>query len=251
MAPGLLQGGLDVQHLVLGPDQLLLAAVDARQGLVDQRQEVGGEVRGQLHGPALAEPGVQRGLLEPGPVGLVLDLGGQAQALGVGPADPGDPGPVEDPAGEGQPHQRDHGQLVLAHRLVRRGPGEPHRLQGRSQVVQGDPGLGAHLPVGPVRGDGPAGIGGRLHERERQAAGPDGRGDPVHRQPGPLAGHGQAELVPVAGQERGRPVPGDQDAEVNHPADLGLAHAGQPGQAGRGERVPLGLHAAILRRRPG
>ena len=235
---------------MLGPDQLLLAAVDPHQGPVDQGQELGRQLRGQLHGPALAEPGAQRRLLEPGLVGLVLDLGGQAQALGVGPADPGHPGRVEDPAGEGEPHQRDHLQLVLAHRLVRRRPGEPHRLQHPPQVVQGDPGLGAHLPVGPVSTAPPSGGRGRLQERERQPARPDGRGDPVHRQPGPLAGHGQAELVQVTGEERGRPVPGDQDAEVHHPADLGLAGAGQPGQAGRGERVPASLHAAILRRRP-
>jgi hypothetical protein len=39
----LLQGGLDVLDLVLGPDQLLLAAVDAGQGPVDQGDELGGE----------------------------------------------------------------------------------------------------------------------------------------------------------------------------------------------------------------
>ena len=102
---------------------------------------------------------------------------------------------------------------------------------------RGTPGLLAHLPVGAVRRDRPAVVRGGLQERERQPAGPDGRGDPVHRQPGPLAGQGQADLAKIDGQERGRLVPGDQDAEVDHAADLGLAHARQLGQLGPGQRL--------------
>jgi hypothetical protein len=214
---------------------------------VDQRDEVRGELGGPLHGLLLAEPGGQHRPLEAGLVGLVLDLGGQPQALGVGPADPGQPPLVEDPAGQGVRHQRDHLELVLADRLVRRGPGEPGRLQRLPQRLQADPGLLAHLPEGPLRRQRPALVGGGLQEGERQPAGPDGRGDPVHRQPGALAGRGQADLVEVAGKERGRPVAGDQDAEVDQAADLGLGQPGQGGQPGGGQ----GLHAAILRRRRG
>jgi hypothetical protein len=73
-----------------------------------------------------------------------------------GPAEPGQPGQVEGPTGQGQLQQRDHRQLVLAHRLVGGCPGEPHRLQHRPEGVKGDPGLLADLPVGPSRAHRPA-----------------------------------------------------------------------------------------------
>jgi hypothetical protein len=196
-----------------------------------------GELGGQLHDLALAEPGVQRRTLEAGLEDLGLDQRGQAQALGVCPADPGHPPLVEDAGGDRHLEDGDDLELVLAHRLVRRRPGEPHRLQRLAQHVKGDTGLLAHLPVGAVRRDRPAVVRGGLQERERQPAGPDGRGDPVHRQPGPLAGQGQADLAEIDGQEWGRPLPGDQDAEVDHAADLGLAHTRQLGQLGPGQRL--------------
>ena len=167
---------------------------------------------------------------EPRPVGLVLDVGGQAQALRVGPTDPGQPGRVQDPRGLCQLQQRHDLELVLPDRLVGRHPGEPHRLQNAAERVQGHPGLLAHLPVGPRRAHPPPLVRGGLQEPKRQPAGPDRRRDPLHRQPGPLARRGDADLLHVGRPERARVVTGHQDAEVDHPLDLGRRGAGEIGK---------------------
>jgi hypothetical protein len=51
---------------VLGPGQLLLAAVDRHQRTVDQGRDVAARPGGQLHGGALVGAGLQRRQLEPG-----------------------------------------------------------------------------------------------------------------------------------------------------------------------------------------
>lgn len=81
-----------------------------------------------------------------------------------------------------------------------------------------------------------------LQEDERQPARPDRGGDPVHRQPGLLARGGQAQLLDVAGEEWRRSVAGHQDAEVDHPLDLGLRHAGEVGKFGCRQLI----HAATI-----
>jgi len=67
---GRLELVLDALDEMLGPRQLLLAAVDARQRRVHQRQEVAAQLGGQLHGGPLVGPGLQRQPLEPRLVGL-------------------------------------------------------------------------------------------------------------------------------------------------------------------------------------
>jgi hypothetical protein len=126
--------------------------------------------------------------------------------------------------------QRHHRQLVLPHRLVGADPGEPHLLQHRAERVEGDPGVLAHLPVGSPRAHRPAPEWRALQKRERQPARPDRRPDPLHQQPGPLAGHGQADLGHITLTEWAGAVPGDQDAELDQSANLDLGHAGEVGE---------------------
>jgi hypothetical protein len=96
----------------------------------------------------------------------------------------------------------------------------------------------------PVAADQPGRpiVGGGLQEGERQPARPDGRRDPRQRQPGLLAGGGQADLLHVGLQERAGAVAGHQDAELHQPLDLGLGHAGEVGKS----RCRQPLHAAVI-----
>ena len=231
---------LDPLDQALGPQQLLLAVVHGQQCRVAKGQEADALAGGLVHGRPLAAAGGQHRPLEPRLVGLAPGGGDQPQALHMRPAEPGQPDPVEDPAGQAVAQQRHHRQLVLPHRLVGADPREPHRLQDRDQRVQRDPGLLAHLPVGPRRAHRPAAERRALEEGERQPAGPDGRGDPLHGQPGLLARHRQADLGHVALPERAGALPGDQDAQLDQPLDLGLGRAGEVGQPRR--RQPA--HAA-------
>jgi hypothetical protein len=70
----------------------------------------------------------------------------------------------------------------------------------------------------------------------------DRRRDPSQRQPGLLAGGGQADLLHVGLQERAGAVAGHQDAEVDQPLDLGLGHPGEVGKS----RCRQPLHAAVI-----
>jgi hypothetical protein len=113
------QRRLDVLDLVLDPGQLLLAVVDGHDRPVQQRRELGVEPGGQLQGLLLTHAGLQHRQLDAGVVGLALGLGGQAQAIGPGPADPGHPDQVQDAGGRHPLQQRHHLQLVGPHRVVR------------------------------------------------------------------------------------------------------------------------------------
>ena len=168
---------LDVLDHVLGPYQLLLPAVDGRERAIDQRQEVRRHLRGELHSGPLFGARVQHRPREPGPVGLVLDVGGQPQALRIGPADPRQPDRIQDPRKARQSQQRHNLQLVLPDRLVGRHPGEPHRLQDAGEGVQRHAALLADLPVGPRRAQRPPAVRRALQERERQSSCPDRRRD--------------------------------------------------------------------------
>jgi hypothetical protein len=157
-------------------------------------------------------------------------------------AHPGRPDLVQDAAGQAALQQRHHLQLVLPDRLIGGHPGEPDGLQEAAQQLQGHPGRLADLPVGPPRAHRPAPVGGSLQEGERQPTLLDRRGDPGHRQPGPLAGGGQADLLHIGRQERLVAVAGDQDTELDQPLDLGLGHAGEVGQS----RCRQPIHAAAI-----
>jgi hypothetical protein len=220
----------------------LLPPVDAHERPVHQGQEVGGQLRGQLHRCALVGTGRQHRPPEPRPVDFVLDVGGQPQAVGVAAADPGQPGQVQHAAGQPELQQRHHLQLVLPDRLVGPHPGKPHRLKGAAELIKGHPGLLAHLAISPRRAQRPPPVGGCLQEGERQSTCPDRRRDPVHGQPGLLAGLGQADLLHIAGEERGGAGPDHQDAEVDQPLDLGLGGAGEVGKSRCRDRI----HAAAI-----
>jgi hypothetical protein len=226
----------------LGPHQPLLPTQTGQQRAVHQGQKLDALLGGQLHGRALAAGGGQQRPLEPRPVDLVPGHDDQPQALGVGPANPGEQGQVEAPAGQTTLQQRHHLQFVLGDGLLRRHRGEPHRLQGAGEDLQRHPGVPADLPVGRPGAHRPAPIQRSVEEVERQPARPDRRPDPLDRQPGPLAGHGQADLRHIALQERVGAVPGDQDAELHQPLDLDHGHPDEAGQSRR--RQPT--HAAAI-----
>ncbi len=182
---------------------------------------------GLLHGCPLAAADGQHRPLEPRLVGVAPARSDQPQPLHMGPAEAGGHRPGRGPRWTG-PAAPTAPPPARPPASAHQGP--PGRTPSHSSTatsgVQRIPGLLAHLPVGPHRAHRPAPERRALQERERQPPRPDRR-----RRSPPSAARPARTRWPGgpswhAGlQERAGALPGDQDAELDQPLDLGLGHA--------------------------
>ena len=179
---------------------------------------------------------------------LVPGGDGQAQSLGVCPADPGEPGQVRSPLARPRWSSATTSSSPSVIGRLRHHRGEPHRLQDAASNSRGMPVSWLTCSVGRPCAHRPAPIQCGFEEGERQPARPDRRRDPRHQQPGPLAGGGQADLGRIVEhvlQERvgGRPGrPGCRAPSAAGP---------RPRSCRRGRPVPMPRSSRSGRRSPG